>query len=351
VVKETGGSRALFVTDPGIEATGHVERGLDAVRRTDIKVFVFNGVEENPTTRHVDKALAFAKANRIDSIVGFGGGSSLDTAKGVNFLISNGGKMADYWGTGKATKPMLPMIAVPTTAGTGSEAQSYALIADEKTHQKMACGDKKVACRAAILDPELTLTQPPGVTAATGIDAVAHAVESWTTTRRNAISCLFAKEAWTRLSGAFEDLASDPDNIELRSAMQIGAMFSGAAIEHSMLGGAHSCANPLTARYGIVHGAAVGLMLPHVVRFNGEICSELYAELIGPGASDPTEELANWIGDMLDAHRLPRRLFDYGVEESDIPALAADALSQWTAQFNPRALTEADFVALYQGAF
>src|SRR5262249_23806005 len=158
--RELNGERVLLVTDPGLEQAGHPQRAIESLRNESLQVTIFDGVEENPTTRHVDHALHVAKDNKIDFIVAVGGGRSMDCAKGVNFLLTNGGRMADYIGFGKATKPMLPSIAVPTTAGTGSEAQSYALIADEKTHMKMACGDRKVAFRVAILDPEVTVTQP-----------------------------------------------------------------------------------------------------------------------------------------------------------------------------------------------
>src|SRR5204863_1384379 len=173
----------LLVTNPGLEAAGHPQRALASLRDAKLDVFLFDGVEENPTTRHVEACLSFAQAQQIDLIVAVGGGSSMDCAKGTNFLLTNGGSMADYKGFGKATKPMLPSITVPTTAGTGSEAQSFALIADESTHMKMACGDRKAAFRIAILDPEVTVSQPLKVTAVTGIDALAHAVESYVCTR------------------------------------------------------------------------------------------------------------------------------------------------------------------------
>src|SRR5882672_6856380 len=144
------------------------------------------------STRDVDICLAVARAARVDAIVGLGGGSSMDTAKGCNFLLTNGGRIQDYWGVGKAGRPMLPFIAIPTTAGTGSECQSAALIADEHTHQKMACLDPKAAARVALLDPVLTLSQPPRVTACTGIDAIAHAVETAVSTRRNPLSLMFS---------------------------------------------------------------------------------------------------------------------------------------------------------------
>ena len=215
-----------------------------------------------------------------DLLVGLGGGSSLDCAKGINFLYTNGGRMEDYWGVGKAALPMLPMIAVPTTAGTGSEAQSFALISDAQTHVKMACGDKKAACRIAILDPRLTVTQPRRVTALTGIDALAHALETQVTKPRNLISQTFSREAWRLLAANYARVLETPEDLEARSGMQLGACLAGMAIENSMLGAAHALANPLSAAYGIVHGEAVALMLPHVIRFNGETVAASYEELL-----------------------------------------------------------------------
>ena len=174
LARELGGKRVLLVTDPGLEAAGHPQRALSSLREAALEVFLFDKVEQNPTTKHVEAGKEFAKKHQIDLIVAVGGGSSMDCAKGINFVLTNGGSMADYQGFGKATKPMLASICVPTTAGTGSESQSFALIADEKTHMKMACGDRKAAFRIAILDPQVTVSQPRKVTAVTGIDALSH---------------------------------------------------------------------------------------------------------------------------------------------------------------------------------
>src|SRR5882762_1462077 len=163
LARELGAQRVLVVTDPGIVTAGHAERVEHVLQSCGLGVVVFDKVHENPTTRDVDKCLQVAKAAGIDTIVGLGGGSAMDTAKGCNFLLTNGGRIQDYWGVGKTSLPMLPFIAIPTTAGTGSECQSAALIADEQTHQKMACLDPKAAARVALLDPELTLSQPPRV--------------------------------------------------------------------------------------------------------------------------------------------------------------------------------------------
>ena len=192
--------------------------------------------------------------------------------------------MRDYRGYGKARKPMLPMIGVPTTSGTGSEAQSYAVISDAETKTKMACGDPKAAFAVAILDPDLTRSVPHHVRAASAFDAIAHAVETLVTTRRNALSLTFTREAWKRLPASY--MKTDDRSLE---DMQVGAYLAGLAIENSMLGAAHACANPLTRTYGIVHGVALAVLLPHVVRWNG--CPEYHE--IHPDLAGYLRDIAN----------------------------------------------------------
>ncbi len=346
--RELGAKRALLVTDRGIVATGHVDRAEKSLRDAGLSVTVFDGVIENPTTHTVNECLAVARSTQSDCIIGLGGGSSMDVAKGTNFLLTNGGRMQDYWGFGKATKPMLPLIAIPTTAGTGSECQSYALIADEKSHRKMACGDPKAAARVAILDPTLTLTQPGAVAAATGMDAIAHAVESAVTKKRTELSWRFSREAFRLCIQNFPIVLKQPDNLDARAAMQLGAAYAGAAIENSMLGAAHSAANPLTANYGVVHGVAVGLLLPHIVRFNAEdeATRNIYRKLLGEDAG----ALADRLEELLQLAGLPQTLRACGISMSPILNLSQEAAREWTAQFNPRAVTADDFAALYETA-
>jgi alcohol dehydrogenase len=354
--RELSARRVLLVTDPGLKAAGHPQRAIASLQSAALEVFVFDAVEENPTTRHVDAALAFAKQHQIDFIVAVGGGSSMDCAKGVNFLLTNGGTMADYKGFNRATKPMLPSIGVPTTAGTGSEGQSFALIADEKTHLKMACGDRKAAFRVSILDPEVTVSQPANVSAITGIDAISHAVESYVTARRNPLSQMFAREAWRLLEANYEKVLKHPGDLEARGAMQLGAHYAGVAIENSMLGVAHSCANPLTAHYGLTHGIAVGVLLPHVVRFNAAAVGALYADLVhevgllNGDRAVAGEVLAQRITALMKAANLPTTLSACGVQHGIFHVLAEEASQQWTARFNPRPVTEADLFQLYEAA-
>lgn len=358
---ELGAKKVLLVTDRGIVAAGHADRVRNFLVNAGIGVTFFDQVEENPTTRCVERCAEVARTAGIDTIVGLGGGSSLDTAKGGNFLLTNGGRMQDYWGVGKATQPMLPLIAIPTTAGTGSECQSFALIADEKTHQKMACGDLKAAARIAILDPALTVSQPLRVTTCTGIDAIAHVVETAVTKKRNPLSLLFCHQAGKLTLNSFHRVLRNPEDLVARGQMQLGAALAGAAIENSMLGAAHSCANPLTAHYGTIHGEAVGLMLPAIVRFNAhdpEIRTA-YAELavaaglasLTDGPEKAVEALASRLEWFLNLAGMPRSLAALGIEESQIPVLAREAAQQWTANFNPRTPSVTDFEILYRAAF
>jgi alcohol dehydrogenase len=300
-----------------------------------------------------------ARRHDPELIVGLGGGSSMDCAKGINFLVSNGGRVQDYWGLGKATRPMLPMIAAPTTAGTGSETQSFALISDSQTHVKMACGDKKASFRVAVLDPKLTVTQPPRVTALTGMDAIAHALETYVTTTRNPASIAFSLEAWRLLSRNFGRVLDAPADLDARSGMQLGACFAGLAIENSMLGATHALANPLTTHYGIPHGEAIGLMLPHVIRFNGQKCARWYHDLLElsagrNGMPDPAsgaEGLAAFVAKLAADAGLASRLATRGVRRESLATLAAEAAGQWTATFNPRPVGAAELSALYDVAF
>jgi len=357
LVRELGVRAALVVTMQELVAARHVERARRSLESAGVSVRVYDDVSENPTASAVDRCAAFARESGIDGIVGLGGGSSLDTAKACNFLLTSGGTLQDYRGYGKATKPMLPLVAVPTTAGTGSEAQSYALISDDETHAKMACGDPKAAPAVALLDPELTLSQPRSVTASAGMDALVHSVETAVTRTRNELSSLYAREAFRAAVHALPRLLEQPDDLEARARMQLGALFAGTAIELSMLGAAHAAANPLTAHHGAVHGEAVGMMLPAVVRLNGEDpgVREVYRDLLAgaglvPRELDPAsapEALAARIEALLVVAGMPVSPAQLGVSAGDVPRLAREAAEQWTAKHNPRALDAADFEALY----
>ena len=352
---DLGFHRVLVIADPGIRAAGHTDRLLDALAAARIQTFSFESFGVNPDSAMVAAGAAFAKPLGVDSIIAIGGGSSLDCAKGINFVLRNGGVIGDYRGYGKATTSLLPMIGIPTTAGTGSEAQSYAVIADAETHMKMACGDPTAAFRVAILDPELTLTAPAHVSAMAGFDAIAHAVETAVTTRRTPMSDTFSHQAWELLSEAFERVALHPSDTHARSAMLMGAHLAGMAIEQSMLGAAHACANPLTARYDVAHGLALAIVLPHVVRWNAPAANDRYAALLGAPRrrardEDAAETLARRLEDFALAGHLKITLTDAGVDPAAIPELAELAAQQWTGTFNPRPFDAGGAAEIYRAA-
>jgi alcohol dehydrogenase len=344
LARELGGRRALVVSDPGVRAAGHAERAVAALAAAGIAAQLFDAVGENPTTREVAAGSEAAKRWGADLLVGVGGGSAMDCAKGINFLVTGGGRMEDYRGFGRAARPLLPGIGVPTTAGTGSEAQSYALITQAETHQKMACGDRQARFRTVVLDPTLVATVPHRTAAAAGLDAIAHAVESLVCRRANPVSRLLSRAAWQLLEPHLEPYLAAPAGGEAAGAVLLGAHLAGAAIEASMLGAAHACANPLTARHGLTHGVAVALMLPAVVRWNAAAAPR-YAEL-APCSS--AAEVAARIEALRAAAGLPASLPEAGVVAADLEALAREAAEQWTAGFNPRPVDARDLLHLYQ---
>jgi len=350
--------RTLLVADRGLVASGHVDEALEPLRQKGIEAIRFHEFDVNPDTTIIEAGAEFARPLELDSIIGLGGGSSLDCAKGINFLLTNGGRMQDYLGYGKAAKPLLPMIAIPTTAGTGSEAQSYAVISNAETHVKMACGDPKASFRVALLDPALTLSQPNTITATAGFDAIAHAVETYVTTKRNPASEIFSREAWRLLEPNFERVLAEPNDLTARSAMQLGAYFGGVAIEGSMLGATHACANPLTAHFGTTHGAALAMLLPTVVRWNSSIAAHRYAELarlagLGSGSdeNEGTEALAARLEQLAAAGGLQTSLSAAGIKRDQLSMLAGEAAKQWTGGFNPRPFDQAGAMEVYQRAF
>jgi alcohol dehydrogenase len=349
-VREIGGSAVFLVSDSGIARAGHLNTARQLLETAGIPVAIYDRSKENPTESDAAACCDVARRSQFDCIVALGGGSSMDTAKACNFLLSNGGRMRDYHGYGKATQPMLPLIAIPTTSGTGSECQSYALVSRDDTHEKMACGDSKARAKIAILDPDLAATQPTSVAVQTGLDALAHTLESAVCTRRNPISSLYSEGAFRNIAAAIENVIAGRATREDCGRMQLGAALAGLAIENSMLGAAHATANPLTARHGVIHGHAVALMLPHVMQFNATnpAAHEIYGRYSAilnelHVASVP---LIEWVSHVVTTASIPR----VNGAVTDFAALADDAARQWTGQFNPRPLQHEDYIALYQSA-
>lgn len=353
--RRLGAGRALIVTDPGVAEAGHLTQAIDSLADSSITAQAFDGVSTNPTAALVDGAARRLASFRPELIVGLGGGSAMDCAKGLNIVLTNGGSISDYWGYGRSRKPMLPSIGVPTTGGTGSEAQSFALISDDETGRKMACGDPRARFRSVVLDPDLLASVPSRVAALAWIDAISHAVESLVSTRSNPISKTWSSRAWQLLHSELEAIVGGhPDSVSAGNTL-LGAHLAGAAIEQSMLGATHACANPLTAVHGCVHGEAIAVLLPHVVRFNGEVASEDYStlnEIAGRAPSDdPAGSLAALLDRSIQSLGLRSSLRELGVARGDLTPLAEAAALEWTARFNPRPVSQAELLEIYESAY
>jgi len=315
-------------------AAGHLRRAESFLK----DAVVYRGVSENPSESDVAACAEFARGVEPEVIIGLGGGSSMDTAKGTLFLLSGGGKMADYHGHGKAKGEMLPFIAIPTTAGTGSECQSYAVLSRDGSHEKMACGDTRVLAKIVILDPDLTASMPLPVARHTALDALSHALESAVCTKSTPESRALSTSAFQKIEPVIEAVLTGDPTTEQRGEMLLGAALAGQAIEASMLGAAHATANPLTAHFDVVHGRAVLTMLPTVMRWNSEISGSIYNHLKG--------DLIRWVEHL----RVLAELEPVPVPAEMIPQLASEAAKQWTGQFNPRKLAETDLAEIYREA-
>lgn len=350
----------LLVTDKNLVGTGAIQKAREALEALNITVTLYENAKENPTESDAEECKEVAASAGVTGMVAIGGGSVIDTAKGANFLLTNGGKMRDYRGYGHNDDALLPLIAVPTTAGTGSEVQAYALITHDETHQKMACGTASCAPVIALLDPNLLLTCPPSVIATAGIDALTHAVESYFSKTANPFSQMYSIQAFRSLVRSYRAAVLSHE-VEYLGELQLGACYAGIAIDHSMLGGAHASANPITAHFPISHGQAVGLMMPHVLRYNaknsGMVKLGLRAlfepvGLVGysfPGFMGIGIFEALW-SEFMAVGKLKTHLTELGIAEDDLPGLSEEAAAQWTAQHNPVPLDKSAFLEIYRAA-
>ena len=354
IARERRVRRALITSDPGIAAAGITGRARESLEEAGVAVEVFSDFAENPTESNVARAAGVAGAMGADVLVGVGGGSSLDVAKGAGFLLAGGGRMEDYRGYDKCPHPLPPLIGVPTTAGTGSEAQSYALISRDRDHQKLACGAPSGMFRDVILDPALLPSAPAEVIAATGFDSIAHAVETAVTSGRTDASVALSHRAFALLSRAFPLVTAGDADAAAWEDMQLGAFLAGAAIERSMLGAAHACANPLTRRFDVAHGRALAITLPRVVRWNAAPAREAYRDLLRvagiPAGDDPADTLAGRLDAWIAMADLPPDFAGESLPAMDLPALAEEASSEWTGRFNPRPFDAAGALAVYRSA-
>ena len=349
VCAERGLRRVALLHDRGVERAGHVEAVRGYLLEAGLAVVPHSVANENPTTDDVHRAVEAIRLGGVDGIVAVGGGSVLDTAKAANVLLTNGGRLEDYLQRGVAETALLPLVAVMTTAGTGSEMQMHALISRADTHAKWVVGVPDAMPHVALLDPSLTVSMPWRVTAHTGLDALVHAVETAVCTTATDASRALSIEAFSMVMTHLPRVLDAPTDLVARRGMLEAASKAGRAIHLSMLGAAHAAANPLTATFDVPHGAAVGCMLPAVIEFNRSQprADAVYRHLEeAAGLKLPIQSAISALVDRC----CPLGLTAWRVGSDAIPSMASRAAAQWTARFNPRPIGRADFISLYESA-
>ena len=360
ICKQTGMTKPLVVTDQGIVNVGLMAKLETALQAGQMEYSAYKEVVADPPESVVYAALEVLKEGGNDGVIGFGGGSSMDTAKLIALMASTGAKLDDIYGVGVAEGSRLPLILIPTTAGTGSEVTAVAIVTTGET-TKAGVVANQLYPDVALLDAELTVGLPPHITAATGVDAMVHAIEAFTSARlKNVYADMLAKEALRLLSTNIMKATNEGSDLEARQAMLLGACLAGQAFANAPVAAVHALAYPLGGHYHIPHGLSNSLVLPHVMRFNKPEAAELYAELapiimgetVEGDAETVTEALITYIEKLISDLKIPSTLKEMKVPEADLPMLASDGMKQQRLLINnPREVTEADALAIYQAAF
>ena len=353
-------SRLMLVTDSGIVQTGMADPLVAEIEKAGISVFLYSDVEADPPESLVLASVEVAKSEKIDGVVGLGGGSSMDVAKLIAVLATSEQPLAEMYGIGNIRGGRLPLIQVPTTAGTGSEVTPTSIITTGAT-TKTGVISKQLLPDIAILDAELTVGLPPHVTAATGIDAMVHAIEAFTTRhKKNVYSDMLARQALVLMSANISEAVHNGGNLEARSNMLLGAMMAGQSFANAPVAAVHALAYPLGGHYHIPHGLSNSLVLPHVLRFNASTASVLYAELLPfvshgrsvAGSSSGCDAFIDHMDQLIDDVNLPKTLREMKIAEEDLPMLADDAmLQQRLLVNNPREVSRDDALAIYRAAY
>lgn len=347
--------RPALVTDKGVIAAGLLDKVFESLKTANVDYLLIDSIEADPPAQVVKATVEAAKAHNADGVIGFGGGSSMDTAKVIAVLLQSDQTLEEIYGTDQVKGQRAPLVLAPTTSGTGSEVTSIAVITTEDD-QKVAVVDNTLYPDTAVLDPELTFGLPRHVTAATGIDAMVHAIEAYTNIhRKNPLSDALAREALKLLSSNIVTACETPDDKDARSAMMLGAMLAGQAFANSPVGAVHGMAYPLGGIFHIPHGLSNSLMLEPVLRFNAPQAAHQYAELadvVAPGAAGSDKErctaFIERMVDIVEATGVERRLSQLGISHNDLPRMAEDALkAQRVLQNNPREVTYDDALKMY----
>jgi len=355
-----GCTRAVIVTDKVLHGAGLAQKVIDGLAGSGVTVGgIFDDVPPNSEVQVVERGAAFAAAAGCDLLIALGGGSVMDTAKGMNVLLSEGGSLLDYEGAGLLTRPLRPFIAIPTTAGTGSEVTIAAVIRDEAQGLKLEFNSPFMMPDLSILDPELTVSLPPGLTAATGMDALTHAIESVISTGSQPLSDALATGAIKLIAANLRQAVTQGDDLEARGSMLLAANMAGIAFSNALLGIVHAMAHPCGGRYGVPHGVANSILLPFGMEYNLPACADRLAEVaaaLGVDTRGMDAEAAALAG--IAAVRqlaadcgLPARLSEVGVPRDGLAQLAADSQGDAMMMTNPLYAGEEEVLALYEAAY
>lgn len=358
LARELGKKKAYIISGPHLSKIGMVAKCQEALRTAGIESESFTETEANPSTETVNKATEGFKAAGADFIVAFGGGSPLDVAKAVAVLVTYGGKIEDYEGAGKVKGPVVPMIAIPTTAGTGSEVTAFSVITDHSRNYKLTVVSNYLLPAYAILDPKLISTVPEKTAAACGIDAMVHALEAYISLAASPFSDVFAEKALKLIGANIRKYVADRTDIAACEAMMVGSLFAGIAFSHARLGDVHAMSHPVSAFFDVPHGIANAILLPTIVEYNALADTGKYYDIYKNICKCPVDKeifssdmLATELAEINSELGIPESLKDVGVKEDKFEAMAEDAMKSGNIAVNPRSTTKDDVISLYKKAF
>lgn len=354
LVSKKGYKKTFIISGPHLNKAGLVDKCVEKIKTAGIEAGRFTDTEGNPSTGTVDKAAAEFIMSGADSIIALGGGSPLDVAKAVAVLAKYGGKITDYEGCGKVPGPVIPMIAIPTTAGTGSEVTAFSVITDHSRDYKLTVGSPYLIPETVILDPKLITTVPERTAAFCGVDAMVHALEAYISLAASPFSDMCALKALELIGGNIKEYVADRTNIDAAEAMLTGSLFAGIAFSHARLGNVHAMSHPVSAFFDVPHGLANAVILPAVVDYNSSICPDKYYDIYQRIVRYPVSKddfspdmLAEEIRRLNGELGIPATLKDVGVDEGKIDVMSADAMKSGNIAVNPRRTTIKDIQYLY----
>ncbi|WLH11489.1 L-threonine dehydrogenase [Pseudomonas hefeiensis] len=358
-IRNYGFRKALIVTDTGLAKAGVASKVAELLAQQDIDSVIFDGAKPNPSIANVERGLGLLKESQCDFVVSLGGGSPHDCAKGIALCATNGGQISDYEGVDRSSKPQLPLIAINTTAGTASEMTRFCIITDETRHVKMAIVDRNVTPLMSVNDPALMVAMPKGLTAATGMDALTHAIEAYVSTAANPITDACALKAVTLISNNLRQAVRDGNDLTARENMAYAQFLAGMAFNNASLGFVHAMAHQLGGFYDLPHGVCNAVLLPHVQSFNASVCAARLTDVAHAMGADTRElnpeegarvAIAAIRSLALDID-IPAGLRELGVRLNDVPVLAANALKDACGLTNPRAGDQRQIEEIFRSAF